>query len=60
LFKGSDKEIFGIIFAWLFCIPVGIAMYAFAVMAAASVMIAFTPFWVLSAIVNMFRGKDEP
>lgn len=47
------------VFAWFFIIPAVIAVGFFAVMAAAFVAIAFSPLWVLSAIVNMFGGKHE-
>ena len=42
-----------------FVVPAVIAVGFFAVMAAVFVLIAFTPFWILSSIVDMFGGKDE-
>jgi hypothetical protein len=56
----EEPNIFTVIFAWLFCIPIGIAMYAFGIMAVIGVLITFSPFWVLSSIVNLFNGgKNE-
>lgn len=55
--REKEPNIFTIIFVWLFCIPVGIAMFAFGIMAAAGVLIAFSPFWILTVIVNLFKGE---
>ena len=55
----KEMRLIEIVFAWFFVIPAVIAVGFFAVMAAAFVMIAFAPFWALSAIVNMFGGKHE-
>lgn len=51
-------RLFEIVFAICFIIPVVIAVGTFAGLSAGAVMIVFAPFWVLSAVINILRGRQ--